>query len=249
MTVSIKNPAEIAIMRKSGKILATILKAIKQEIKEGISTEDLNQIALQICAENNAHPSFLGYGGFPAAICASINHEIVHGIPKANCKLKNGDIVSIDCGVYYQGFHTDACFTVVLGTATEKQKLLLNTTKEALSNAIAIARDGVKLGDISNIIQLTAEKKSLNVVKNLTGHGIGKYLHEEPQILNYGKKDSGITLKEGMTLAIEPIFTLGSPQNITLDDKWTIITTDGSLSAHFEHTILITKKGAEILTA
>ncbi len=247
MNITIKTPEEIQIMREGGKILATILKTLKKEVKEGISTAELNQIALNMCAQYNVQPSFLGYGGFPGAICASVNEEIVHGIP-SDKKLKKGDLISIDFGVYHKGLHTDSCITVPVGEISPQKQKLLKVTKEALNNAISLVRDGVQLGDISNIIQETAEKNGFNIVKNLTGHGIGENLHEEPQVLNFGKKGTGIVLKKGMTIAIEPIITIGSPKNYTLSDDWTIVTEDGSLSGHFEHTMAVTQNGADILT-
>lgn len=245
--ISIKSAKEIEIMREGGKIHAEIMHEIKKNIKEGITTNQLNQIALNFCDKFLVVPSFLGFQGFPSAICTSINEEIVHGIP-SNRALREGDIIGVDLGVLYKNFHTDACQTFAVGNISKNTKKLIETTKKCLKNAISIIKEGIHLGDISHIIQITAEKEGFNIVKNLTGHGIGRELHEPPQILNYGKKRTGPVLRAGMTLAIEPIVTSGEDYNYTLDDDWTIVTEDGELSAHFEHTILITKNGSEVLT-
>ncbi|MCT4591762.1 MAG: type I methionyl aminopeptidase [Candidatus Gracilibacteria bacterium] len=250
MKISIKTPEQIEIMRKGGKILYNILQKIKQETKAGMTTKDLDDVSMELFHLNNVRPSFLGYGGFPASVCVSVNDEIVHGIP-GDRVLQNGDIVSVDCGVLYKGFHTDSCITYPVGGDNEiskETKHLLEITEKSLKNAISKCEDGVKLGDISYAIQKTVENEGLTIVRNLTGHGIGKNVHEPPQVLNYGKPNSGIRLQEGMTIAIEPIVVIGNEENYTLDDDWTIVSADGKLSAHFEHTVAITKKGAEILT-
>lgn len=248
MSIPIKTPQEIEKMRRGGKILAEILRTLAQEAREGVSTLALDQKAREICLKYKVEPSFLGYHGFPAAICASINEEIVHGIPSERC-LQKGDLLSIDCGVYHEGFHTDACITLAIGAVSPLAENLLNTAKKALSAAISVASEGVYLSELSRAIQRTVENNGFFVVRNLTGHGIGRELHEEPQILNYGTRDAGPLLQAGMTLAIEPIITINNTANHTAADHWTIIANDGSLSTHFEHTIVITKKGAEILTA
>lgn len=245
--IPIKTANEIKIIRECGKIHAEIMNEIKKNIKEGVATKTLDDIARTLCSKFSVIPSFLGFQGFPAAICTSINEEIVHGIPSERV-LRDGDILSVDLGVLYKGFHTDACQTFAIGNIPQETKKLINTTKNCLEKAISIIKEGIFLGDISNIIQKTAEKENFNIVKNLTGHGIGRKLHEPPQILNYGEKGTGYILQAGMILAIEPIITSGKDKNYTLDDNWTIVSVDKMFSAHFEHTVLVTKNGSEVFT-
>ena len=249
MSIYIKNKPEINLMRTCGKIHALIFKALEKKINPGISTQELDNEAQKLCKKFKVKASFLGYHGFPASICTSVNEEVVHGIPKKEKILKIGDIISIDLGIFYQGFHTDGCKTFAVGDISKENQKLLKVTKKALFNAIAKIKANIPLSSISKEIQKTAEKEKLNIVKNLTGHGIGKALHEKPQILNfYLPDDNDIILKAGMTLAIEPILIQGQDKIFTLKDKWTIISKDKSLSAHFEHTVLVTDKGSEILT-
>ena len=247
MNISIKNENDIKSMREGGKILAEVLYTLKEKSEEGITTKELDIIAHSICRKYKVSPSFFGYGGFPGAICASVNEEIVHGIP-SNKRLKNGDILSIDFGVFHEGLHTDACITFPIGEVSKDTLKLIEASRKALKKAISILRDGVYLGDISFAIQEIVENEGFFIVKNLTGHGIGTELHEDPQILNYGKKRTGPVLKSGMTIAIEPIITKNNVDNYTLSDEWTIVSADSCLSSHAEHTILITKNGSEILT-
>lgn len=251
--VKIYSSFEIEKIRQSGKILAEVLKTLKKEAKGGISLNYLDNLANKLIKEAGAKPAFLGYrpGGarhaYPASICASLNNIIVHGMP-SSYKLKSGDVLKIDCGVNYHGFYSDSAFTVILGEAGKEAKNLVKATQKALEEAIKYAKPGKYLGDIGWAIERTANKYGVSVIKGLTGHGIGKSLHEEPTIYNYGNKGQGIELKTGMVLAIEPMFSIGSDQIKQLpDESWATI--DGSLSAQFEHTVAITEKGAKIITA
>ena len=249
--VPIKTQEEIELMREGGKILRNVLDFLEKTIKVGMKTSELNALAEDMILKNNAVPSFKGYGeskkqkGFPATLCISINEEVVHGIP-GDRVLKDGDIVGVDCGVYYKGLHTDSARTFIVGSVSDEVRYFVKTTQKALQKALNKLKDRVKLGDISATIQKTIEQRGYSVVRNCTGHGVGRDLHEEPEILNYGKKGEGINLQEGMVLAIEPISVMG-PDGDTYDetDGWTVKA--HNLSAHFEHTVLITKKGYEIL--
>jgi len=245
--ISIKTTSEIDIMRKSGRILHELHAKIQQAIKPGRTTLELDAMAEKFILENDAIPSFKGYNGFPATICTAVNNEVVHGIP-SDYVLKNGDIIGVDSGVCYKGLHTDSCNTWVVGDVSDDISYFLKIVKKSLMKGIKMARPGNRIGDISNIIQKTIEQSGYGVVRELTGHGIGYNLHEDPEILNYGKKGKGLELKSGMTICIEPIVTMGDFRIRTLPDDWTIVTKDGSLSGHFEHTILITAHGNEVLT-
>ncbi len=235
-------------MRRAGRIVAIVLERLADSVAPGITTEELNRIAEEETKKNNAIPSFLGYKGFPASICASVNDEIVHGIPSRRA-LKEGDIVSIDFGAVYNGFQGDAAITVAVGKVSAEAKKLMKATRQALNAGIVKARDGVHLGDVSAAIQKHVESKGFSVVREYVGHGIGRDMHEEPQIPNFGRVGRGPVLREGMTLAIEPMVNAGGWQTKLTDSGWTVVTADGSLSAHFEHTIAVTNGGAEILTA
>ena len=235
-------------MRRTGRIVATVLERLAASVVPGITTEELNRIAEEETKKNNAIPSFLGYKGFPASICASVNDEIVHGIPSKRV-LKDGDIISIDYGAVYNGFQGDAAITVAVGKVSAEAKKLMKATRQALNAGIAKARDGVQLGDVSAAIQKHVESKGFSVVREYVGHGIGRDMHEEPQIPNFGSAGRGPILRKGMTLAIEPMVNAGGWQTKLTDSGWTVVTADGSLSAHFEHTIAVTNGGAEILTA
>jgi methionyl aminopeptidase len=246
--ISIKSKAEIVLLEKGGQIHAQILQELIREAQVGVTTKELDRLTHKLCQKNQVKPSFFGFYGFPGAICISVNEEIVHGIPSER-KLVAGDLVSIDLGVNYADFHTDGCVSFIVGTTNSpKAKKLIKTTKSCLNKAIDEVRAGNFLGNVSNVIEKTASKGGFKIVPNLTGHGIGRQLHEEPQILNYGQKGTGIRLKEGMVLAIEPILTAGSPLNTTLSDGWTVVTEDNSLAAHFEHTIVVTKKEPLVVT-
>lgn len=251
-SVPIKTLAEIQIMREGGKILRGVFDLIAKEIKVGVKAQDLDQMAENFILSHGALPSFKGYGenkkqkGFPATLCVSINKEVVHGIPHGKV-LKNGDIIGIDCGVYYKGFHTDSAHTYLVGKVSDNVVYFVKTTQKALQKCLNKIREGSRLGDISATIQKTIEQRGYAVVQNCTGHGVGRKLHEEPEILNYGKKGTGLILKEGMVLAIEPISVMGdSGETFDIGDGWTVLA--HNLSAHFEHTVLVTKQGYEILT-
>jgi len=235
-------------MRQAGKIVAVVLGMLEASVEPGITTEALNKIAEEEAKKNNAIPSFKGYRGFPASICVSVNEQIVHGIPSKR-KLKGGDIVSLDFGVIYNGFHGDAARTVAVGSISSKAQELLTVTQEALITGITKAKDGVNLGDVSYAIQKYIESNGFSVVREYVGHGIGRDMHEEPQIPNFGTEGRGPILRTGMTLAIEPMVNAGMRQTKLTDTKWTVVTADGSLSAHFEHTIAVTDGKAEVLTS
>lgn len=248
--ISIKNEKEIQIMRQAGLILSNVIKKVGQHVGEGVSTLELDQLAEELIYQAGAKPAFKGYGEdpYPATLCTSINEEVVHGIPKKNRILKNGDIIGLDCGVKYKGYYSDMAITLPVGEIPIKTQKLLNTTKKSLDLAIKNIKQGIHLGNISNLIQSFVEKNGFSVVRQLCGHGIGKELHQDPNVLNYGQKGTGPILKQGMVLAFEPMVNIGTWQVKTLKDGWTIATQDGSLSAHFEHTILVTKTGSEVLT-
>ncbi|HOP65569.1 MAG TPA: type I methionyl aminopeptidase [Bacilli bacterium] len=245
--ISIKNKTDIEKMRISGKINYQTHKYLESNIKPGITTKYLNDIADKFIRSKGGIPSFLNYEGYPASICVSINEEVVHGIPSSR-KLRNGDLVKLDIGVIYDGMHSDSAATYKVGTvSSEKEKLMLYT-KEALYEGLKEVKAGVRLGNISSAIERSAKKHRLGVVQELVGHGVGYNLHEDPDIPNYGKANIGPILKEGMTLAIEPMLNLGTRKIFIKEDDWTIITQDAKPSAHFEHTVLVTKDGCEILT-
>ncbi len=235
-------------MRKASAIVAEALNAIKEFVSPGVTTKDLEQIAEDIIKRRGGKPAFKGYRGYPASICASVNDEVVHGIPSTSVVLKPGDIVSIDLGVVYDGYIGDAAITVPVGEITEEAKRLLEVTEKALYIGIQEAKVNKRVSDISNAIQRYVESHGFSVVRQFVGHGVGKMLHEDPQVPNFGPPGKGPKLKEGMTLAIEPMVNAGKYEVYVLDDGWTAKTADGSLSAHFEHTILIKKGGPEILT-
>lgn len=245
--ISIKSDREIDLMRKAGEIVGQTHNYLEKYIKPGISTNELDQLAEKFIKNQNAIPSFKNYNGFPKAICISINDEVVHGIPSSR-KLKEGDIVSIDIGACYQGYHGDSAWSYAVGEISDEKKHLLKHTERSLYNGLSIIKDGVRVGDIGNSIEKYAKENNLSVVKELVGHGIGMTVHEDPDVPNYGKKGSGPILKEGMTIAVEPMLNIGTAKVFILDDDWTIVTGDGKASAHFEHTVLITKDGYEILT-
>ena len=247
MTIIIKTEDEIAVMRQAGRIVAMILKKIVEQIRPGMETKELDTIAEKELKNHGAKSSFKGYRGFPANLCASINDEIVHGIP-GNRVLREGDIVSLDFGAICNGFQGDAALTVGVGRISKKAEALIETTNGALKTGISAARAGAKLGDISYAIQNYAESRGYSVVREYTGHGIGRDMHEEPQIPNFGLPDSGPVLKKGMTLALEPMVNAGDWRTRVGDDRWTVFTADGSLSAHCEHTIAITDGEPEVLT-
>ncbi len=247
MSISIKTDLEIDKMRVSGKILKETLELIEASIYPGQTSSRLNELAYEFIINKGAKPSFLGYQGFPYTICASVNDQVVHGFC-TDIPLKEGDIISIDCGVIWEGMHTDAARTFAVGNISVENSNLIQATKESFFAGLEGIKAGSKLGHISHRIQTYLEDRGYGVVRELVGHGVGRELHEEPNVPNYGKYNSGIVLQEGMTLAIEPMSTLGK-RDVCLDDNdWTVSTYDGKTSAHYENTILITKEGIEILT-
>jgi methionyl aminopeptidase len=246
--ISIKTEKEIELMRYAGKVNNEIRESLKDKIKEGVTTKELDEFALNYMNSKGCNPSFFNFEGYPANICTSINDEIVHGIPGSRA-LKNGDIVSVDIGVKYKGLHTDAAYTYVVGSVNKEVEDLLKYTKKSLYEGIKVIKEGVKLNEVCKAIEKVALKHNYGVIKELVGHGVGRKLHEDPFIPNYDNEESkNITLKSGMTLAIEPMFSLKSPKVWILDNGWTISTQDESPVAHFEHTVLVTKDGYEILT-
>ncbi len=247
--IEIKSKEEIKKIKHASKIVARILELLRGKIKPGANTYYLDKVAETEIRKMGAEPAFLGYKGYPATICASINEEIVHGIPAEKRILKEGDIISIDVGCLYKGFYGDAAITVGVGRIKDEKKRLLEVTKKSLEAAVSAARDGGHLGDIGFSIENIASASGMSVVRNYTGHGIGRMLHEEPSVPNYGTPGSGVSLVSGMTLALEPMICLGKSENEVKKDGWTVITMDGSPAAHFEHTIVVTKSGGEILSA
>ncbi|MGM0436802.1 MAG: type I methionyl aminopeptidase [Bacillota bacterium] len=246
--IILKSPREINLMRDANKIVAETHEYLAEKIEPGISTADINKLADEFIRNKNAIPSFKDYQGFPAAVCVSINEEVVHGIPDERRILNSGDIVSIDIGTLYQGFNGDAARTVAVGDVDEKVQRLLEVTEKSLMLGIEQAVKGNRLTDISNAVQKHVEGNGFSVVRDYVGHGIGRDMHEDPQIPNFGPPGRGPILKTGMTLAIEPMVNIGDYEVETLDDGWTVVTKDKSFSAHFEHTIAITDNKPEILS-
>jgi len=247
MKTQIKTASEIVAIRKSGQILAEILDILAVSTVAGITTGEIDKLAEQELEKRGAKPAFKGYDGFPASICISINDEIVHGIPSGRV-VKDGDLVGLDFGVLYDGMITDSAVTVPVGKISKDAEKLLEYTERALESGIAVLKDGVKVGDIGAAIENTLIKGGLKVIETLGGHGVGHKVHEEPYIANFGTAGTGETLRAGMTIALEPIASLGTHDTDLADDDWTYVTRDHSLSAQFEHTLLITKDGSEILT-
>lgn len=246
--IHIKSPREIEIMRTAGRVTALILKELASTVRPGISTMDLDDLAFKLCEKHKVKPAFKGYHGYPCSLCVSVNDQVVHGIPSKSKILKEGDIVGLDFGVIFDGYYGDSAVSIPVGKITSDANQLLEVAKDSLYKGIEEARPGNKLFDISYAVQNCVEAQGFSVVREFVGHGIGRSLHEEPQIPNYGSKGKGITLKEGMVIAIEPMVNAGEPAVRIEKDGWTAVTVDGSLSAHFEHTIAITKNGPEILT-
>ena len=246
--ITIKSERELSYMRDAGKVVAESLSLMKENIKPGISTKELDDIVENYMEKVGARPSFKGFNGFPAAICASVNEEMVHGIPRPDKILREGDICSIDVGAEVKGYHGDAAKTFAVGDITEEANKLLQVTEKALMDGIAAATSGARLSDISHAVQVEVEKHDFSVPLEYTGHGIGQEMHEKPQVLNYGPPGRGIKLKPGLTLAIEPMVIAGDRRVKELDDGWTVVSVDGSLCAHFEHTICVHDDQAEILT-
>ena len=243
-----KNDNEIQLMRRAGKIVGDALAMLQEEIKPGISTADLDKLAEEFIISQGAKPSFKGYYSFPATLCTSINEEVIHGIPSRNKILQGGDIISIDCGAFFKGYHGDAARTFPVGKVSDAANNLIRITEKSFFKGIEKAIVGNRLSDISHKIQSYVESEGYSVVRDFVGHGIGKRLHEEPNVPNFGKPGRGPKLTHGMTLAIEPMVNIGSFYTKTLRDNWTVVTADGSLSAHYENTVVILETGVEILT-
>ena len=248
--IQIKSPREIEIMARGGRMLAATIEALREATRPGVSTAELDTLAEQVIRDHEgATPAFKGLYGFPGSICTSINNEIVHGIPSRTRVLREGDLVSLDVGVRYDGYYTDSATTVPVGEVPDESKRLLAVTQEALAAGIAAARAGNHLGDVGAAIQAVVEREKFSIVRDLVGHGIGVEFHEEPQVPNYGKPKRGTKLVPGLTIAIEPMVNAGGPATRTMPDRWTVVTVDGSRSAHFEHTVAISDNGPRILTA
>ncbi|MBQ8314248.1 MAG: type I methionyl aminopeptidase [Lachnospiraceae bacterium] len=248
MAVSIKSEREIELMRESGRILSIVHTELAKMIKPGISTLDIDKRCYEVIRDFGCIPSFLNYQGYPASVCVSVNDEVVHGIPNKNRILKDGDLVSLDAGVIYKGYHSDAARTVAVGEISTEWKRLMDVTKQSFFEGIKYAKPGYRIGDISGAIQDYAESFGYSLVRELVGHGVGRELHEDPQVPNFRTKRKGIRLEPGMTLAIEPMVNMGHYDVNWLDDGWTVVTADGSPSAHYENTILITDGEPELLT-
>jgi len=247
--VTLKSAREIAVMARAGDILARTLARLRAMVRPGITTEDLDAEAEAfIRSHTGARPSFKGLYGFPKTLCVSIDEEIVHGIPSSRRVLKEGSIISIDCGVFLEGLHADSATTVAVGAISPEAQRLLDVTERCLEAGLAAAVLGNHIGDIGHAVQTVAEDAGFGVVRELVGHGIGSRFHEDPQVPNFGSPKRGPRLQAGMTLAIEPMITVGSPETRTLEDKWTVVTADGSLAAHFEHTVAVTPEGPQVLT-
>lgn len=245
--INIKSKREIDLLKEAGRLTYLTHCEVKKHIKPGITTNELDRIAEDFIIKNGCTPSFKNYNGFPKSICTSINDEVVHGIP-SNRKLKEGDIISVDIGVCYKGYHGDSAWTYPVGAISKEKEYLLEHTKNSLFTGLSKIEPGNRLGDVCSAIGTYAKEHNLGIVRELVGHGVGAKLHEDPEIPNYGTSGTGPVLKEGMVLAIEPMLNLGGDDVVMLDDEWTVVTEDYSPSAHFEHTIVITKDGYEILT-
>lgn len=248
MAVTIKSPREIELMREAGRILAKTHEELAKNLRPGMSTWDIDHIGEEIIRSYGCIPSFKNYNGYPASICVSVNDEVVHGIPHKEHFLDEGDIVSLDAGVIYKGYHSDAARTYGIGEIDDDAKKLIEVTRQSFFEGIKFAKAGNHLNDISAAIQKYAESFGFGVVRDLVGHGIGSHLHEDPEIPNFARKRKGILLQPGMTLAIEPMITEGSYEVVWLDDDWTVMTEDGGWAAHYENTILITENEPEILS-
>jgi methionyl aminopeptidase len=253
--VTIKRPEEVARMRHAGAILVDVLGVLAAELRPGASTIQLDEIAERMIRDAGAIPSFLGYGGsrgtipFPGSICVSINDEVVHGIPSGERRIRVGDVVSLDIGCIWQGWHADTARTFAIGQPSERVALLIDATRRGMEAGIAAAVPGSRLGDVGAAIEAVAHEHGYGIVRPFVGHGIGTAMHEDPQVPNYGKPKRGVRLVPGLTIAIEPMVNVGSPGTRTMPDRWTVVSVDGTRSAHFEHTIAITENGPRVLTA
>jgi methionyl aminopeptidase len=246
--VAIKSREEIALMREAGRIVSEILDALEKAVAPGVTTWDLDALAEKLIYQKGARPAFKGYHGFPACLCASVNHEVVHGIPSKRRTLREGDLMKLDFGVVYRGFYGDSARTVPVGKVSAEAQALLEATRQALHKGIQAMVPGNRVGDIGHAVQRYVEARGYSVARGFTGHGIGRRLHEEPEVPNVGQRGSGMKLRPGMVLAVEPMVNQGTDEVELLEDDWTAITLDRKLSAHFEHTVLITEGGPEVLT-
>jgi methionyl aminopeptidase len=247
--IYLKTEEEIELMRVSNTIVAKTLAEVAKNIRTGISTLQLDKIAEEFIRDSGATPSFLGYNGFPNSICTSVNNQIVHGIPSDKVILEEGDIISVDCGAYKDGFHGDSAYTFCVGEVSAETKALLKRTKESLYKGIEQAVENRRIGDVADAVQAYCEVAGYSVVREMTGHGIGRKMHEEPNVPNYGRRGSGVKLKSGMVIAIEPMINAGKKNLVTEKDGWTTRTIDGSCSAHFEHSVVVRKGKADILSS
>ncbi|MGL5805462.1 MAG: type I methionyl aminopeptidase [Xenococcaceae cyanobacterium] len=248
-SIEVKSPQEIEIMRSSGKIVATVLKEISQLVTPGMTTADLDAYAEKRIREMGATPSFKGYHGFPASICSSINHEVVHGIPNRKKVIRAGDVLKVDTGAFFEGFHGDSCITIAVGEVSPEAAKLIKVAEEAMYEGIAQVKAGNFLLDIAGAIEDRVKANGYSVVEDYTGHGVGRNLHEDPSVFNFRTNQlPNVKLRAGMTLAIEPILNAGSKHTRVLRDRWTVVTLDNNISAQFEHTVLVTDRGYEILT-
>ncbi|HEU4370388.1 MAG TPA: type I methionyl aminopeptidase [Methylomirabilota bacterium] len=247
--IELKSAREIGLMRRAGHILSEVVERLRTSVKPGLSTAEIDADVEDYIRSKGARPAFKGYRGFPATVCISINEEVVHGIPSAQRHVKEGDIVGLDLGCIVEGYYADCAFTVAVGEVTPRVQQLLDVTRESLEAGIAECRPGRRLSDVSHAIQTHVESHGFSVVRAFVGHGIGRALHEEPQVPNFGDPGRGPQLRPGMVLALEPMVTMGSWEVRILDDGWTAVTKDGSLAAHFEHTIAVTEAGPEVLTS
>ena len=246
--ITLKSGDEIIRMRDAGRIAAIAREIGGENVREGVTTAQIDREITKCILSHGAKPSFLGYGGFPASACISVNEEIIHGIPSSNKVLKNGDIVKIDVGAYYKGYHGDCAATFTVGEVSEEAKRLVEVTKQSFFEGIAAIGEGKRIGDIGNAIQRYVESNGFSVVREYIGHGIGKNLHEDPEVPNYGTAGHGQRIRPGMTIAIEPMVNQGDWRVRVLNDKWTVVTVDGKLSAHYENTVAVTEHGVLILT-
>lgn len=247
-TIELKSGKELGAMREAGVIVAATLQILGEAAKAGVTTAELDAIAASELKKKGAKPAFLNYHGFPGVLCVSVNSEVVHGIPSAKRKLKDGDLCSLDFGAIIRGYYADAAVTVPVGKASPEALRLLDVTRQSLEKGIEAAKPGARLGDVSAAVQKHAEGEGFSVVREFVGHGIGRALHEDPPVPNYGKAGTGMRLSPGLCLAIEPMINAGTHEVKTLEDGWTAVTKDGKLSAHFEHTLVVTEDGNEVLT-
>jgi methionyl aminopeptidase len=246
--VEIKSRDEIALMRDAGRIVCEILDELQKSVAPGITTWELDRLAESLIYKKGAKPAFKGYLGFPCCLCASVNYEVVHGIPSKKRKLEPGDLIKLDFGVVFKGYYGDSARSIPVGNVSDEAKALIEATRDSLEKGISAVVSGNRIGDIGHAVQSVVEPRGFSVVRDFVGHGIGKRLHEQPQIPNFGEPGTGMKLREGMVLAIEPMVNAGTFQVEMLDDEWTAVTLDRRLSAHFEHTVVVTNNGPEVLT-